>query len=141
MAGLFRFLSAFVVAIALLAGGSFFMVQYLIAQYSVSPPKPTFPNDRPMPSPKPVAAVKPAPAPKPSPKPPVTEGYRAKITQEIGLNIRELPQADGTRVGGVDYNEEVIVLEDSPDKNWQKIRLLDRSLEGWVKAGYTDRVN
>ncbi len=88
-----------------------------------------------------MALVKPAPSSKPSPKPTETEGYRAKITQEIGLNIRESPQADGPRIGGVDYNEEVIVLEESPDKNWQKIRLPDSSIEGWVKAGYTDRLN
>ncbi len=140
--GFFRFLSALVVAIALLAGSSFLAVQYLIAQYSAAPPKPTFPNDKQPPvAAKPLATPVKATAPKSPTKPPEAEGYRAKVTQEIGLNIRESPDPDGPRIGGVDYNEEVIVLEDSADKNWQKIRLPESNVEGWVKAGYTNRLN
>jgi Bacterial SH3 domain len=139
--GFFRFLSALMVAIALLAGGSFFVVQYLIAQYSVAPPKPRFPNDKSEKAAKPTPAAKASPTPKPSPTVSVAKGYRATVTQEIGLNIREAPEPDAPRIGGVDYKDEVLVLEESADKNWQKIRLSEDNIEGWVKAGYTERIN
>jgi hypothetical protein len=32
-----------------------------------------------------------------------------------------------------------VVLEESSDKNWQKVRLEDGQQEGWVKAGNTKR--
>lgn len=143
ISGFFRFLSALLVAIALLAGGSFFMVQYLMAQYSVAPPRPKFPNDK---NEKLDKAVKPSPVAKASPtiKPsqaaPLATGYRATVIQEIGLNIREAPEPDATRIGGVDYQDEVVVLEESADQNWQKIRVVEGNVEGWVKAGYTERI-
>jgi hypothetical protein len=140
--GFFRFLSAFMLALALLGGASFVAVQYLIAQYAAAPPKPTFPNDKANLAKAAVtkAPAAAAPAAAPSPKPSESPGYRAKVTLDIGLNIREVPESDSPRIGGVDYNEEIIILQDSDDKNWQKIRLPESNVEGWIKAGYTQRV-
>lgn len=153
-----KVLSGFLLAIALILGGSFFAAQYLIAQFTALPPKPIFPNDTPgakaklqpatskPASAKPVA-VKPAPvaspsaSPTPSPKPSDAAGYSARVTLLQGLNLRESPSRDAARIGGVDLNTRITVLEDSPDKQWQRVRLEGSGQEGWVKAGYTERAN
>jgi len=68
-------------------------------------------------------------------------GYPARITQSQGLNVRQSPGRDAARVGGVDYNQRVVVLEDSPDKEWQRVRIEGSDVEGWIKSGYTERVD
>lgn len=150
-------MTGFVLAIALMAGAGYFIAQQLITQFTAPPPKPIFPNDKPT-KPKPVAA-KPQPAtPKPevspsaspvaasapaaSPKPsPVAEGYRARVTLAEGLNLRESPSRDSARVGGVAFNERITVLEESPDKEWQRVRLESSGKEGWIRAGFAERQN
>ncbi len=154
-----KVLGGVLIAIALLIGGSFLAAQYLIAQFTALPPKPIFPNDSPgakarlqsaaatkpvaiSPSPQPSASVlSPGASPTPSPKPSDAAGYRARITLSQGLNLRESPSRDAARVGGVDRNSSITVLEESPDHQWQRIRLESSGQEGWVKAGYTERVN
>jgi Bacterial SH3 domain len=87
---------------------------------------------------------------KPSPKPteeannaeekPLPPGaYQARITWQQGLSLRSEPKAGAERVGGAGFNQKVIVLEESEDKVWQKIRLEDSNQEGWVKAGNTKK--
>jgi hypothetical protein len=148
-----KLLSGFLLAIALVVGGGSFAVQYVIAQFTTPPPRPTFPNEKPIAKAKPVSApvkpspVKPAPSPSPtptptpSPKPSDAAGYRARITQSMGLNIREGPSVDANRVSGVDYDQRVIVLEDSEDKEWQRVRVEGTDVEGWIKSGYTERAD
>ncbi len=155
--GFLKVFSGFLVASALVAGLGFFASQVLIAQFTTPPPKPVFPNDNPKPqvSPKaaanpsgaakPAAATQPAsPAPSPSVSPspqPSAGGYKARIVLDNGLNVREQPNAEAGRVGGVDYDQQVTVLEESPDKEWQKIRVEPDGTVGWIKSGYTERVN
>lgn len=147
-----KVLSGVFLAIALILGGCFWAAQHIIAQFTAPPPKPTFPNDnpstkaklQPVPSAKPVA-TKPSPqpsaSPKPSPKPSDAAGYRARITLPEGLNLRESPSRDAARIGGVSGNTRITVLEDSSDREWQRVRLESSGREGWVKAGYTERLN
>lgn len=148
--GFFKGFSAVLIAISLLLGGSFVAFQFVVSQFTAPPPKPVFPNDTPKPTAKPVAAVaaKPqiSPSPvttpqaSPSPKPsPVTK--RARITLGEGLNIRQGPSADTERVGGVDYSDEVVILEESPDKEWVRVRVESSGAEGWIKSGYTEPVS
>ena len=162
--GFLKSFSAFLVAIALLLGGGFFVLQYLIGQFTSPPPKPTFPNDqpstpaqsasRPSPPPKPTAqpspptavaspsaspSASPAPTASPSPQSSPANVYRARITISEGLNVRQGPGADTDRVSGVDYNQEVTVLEESEDKEWVKIRIDATGEEGWIKSGYTEK--
>jgi hypothetical protein len=121
------------------------MTRYLLARLATPPPRPTFTND---PSPSPVASPAASPAaspvaeasPSPSPSPsPVIQGYPARVTQPIGLIIRQEPSVGAAQLGGVEFNREITVLEDSPDGAWQKIR--SGSVEGWVKGGNTQRLN
>lgn len=146
--GFFKGFSAVVVAIALLLGGSFILFQFLVSQFTASPPRPTFPNDKPATAAKAPTPTKPSPtpapvvaSPKPSPSPsPSPVSKRARVTLGEGLNVRQAPSADAERVDGVDYSDEVTILEESPDKEWIKVRVDSTGVEGWIKAGYTEPV-
>jgi len=150
-ANLTKLLSGVFLAIALIVSGCFFAAQHVIAQFTAPPPKPTFPNDNPGAKAKlqPTAAAKPATksspkpsvTPTPSPKPTEEAGYRARITLSQGLNLRESASQDSARIGGVAINTRITVLEDSSDGEWQRVRLEESGREGWVKAGYTERIN
>lgn len=163
MAGALKVLTGFILAIAIIAGGGYFTAQYLIAKFTELPPRPTFPNDNPSPSApvpqakpstatkspapaspedKPAPAPSPSGSPEPSPSPSASptatiNQYQARVVLNDGLNVRESP--DGERIGGVDYNQSVTVLETSPDQGWIKIKT-EAGLEGWIKAGYTEKI-
>ncbi|WP_445924974.1 SH3 domain-containing protein [Leptodesmis sp.] len=133
-----------------MTGLGFFASQVLIAQFTTPPPKPIFPNDNPKPQPSPKTAASPpatqpaSPAPSPSPSispSPQASGYKARIVLDNGLNVREQPNAESSRIAGVDYDQQVTVLEESPDKEWQKIRTEPDGVVGWIKSGYTERLN
>ncbi|HEY9638905.1 MAG TPA: SH3 domain-containing protein [Coleofasciculaceae cyanobacterium] len=146
LSGISKFILGFLLAIALLALAGVGTTRYLLAQLATPPARPTFAND---PSPKPANApaspsAKPsAPSPSPSVTPaasPVAEGYAARVTQPIGLILRQDPSADAARVGGIEFNQEVTVLEEAPDGAWQHVRL-SNGTEGWVKGGNTEKLN
>jgi hypothetical protein len=67
--------------------------------------------------------------------------YKARVSWAEGLILRDAPGADANRTGGVSFNQDVFVLKESDDQRWQKIRAADGELEGWIKAGNTQRVN
>lgn len=66
--------------------------------------------------------------PSPSPQP-----YQARVTQLLPMTVRQSPQPGTTQVGTVEYNQTVIVLENSADGVWQKIRV--GNVEGWIRSG------
>jgi uncharacterized protein YgiM (DUF1202 family) len=109
----------------------------MIARFSAPPPKPIYPNDKPAAKAtqrSPESAKSTALALKPLP----AGAFEAKVTQSIGLVMRDTP--GGSSVGGVEYNDRVTVLETSQDGTWQRIRLAN-DREGWVKAGNIEQVN
>jgi uncharacterized protein YgiM (DUF1202 family) len=63
------------------------------------------------------------------------------VTEPIGLVIRSDPSQDADRVGGVEYEQELTVLETSSDGEWLRVRLSGSDTEGWVKAGNVEKVN
>ncbi len=141
-----QFVLGVTLAIGLLFASGMAATRYLLTRVATPPPRPTFPND---PSPSPIAppaapsavASPAAPAASPAASPsPATEGFAARVNQPIGLILRQEASADAAQIGGVDFNQQVTVLQDSPDGGWQKIRLTDGS-EGWVKGGNTERIN
>lgn len=145
--GLVKVSVGLLLAIALLAGGSYQAAQFLITKLSAPPPKPFYPNDKPSTSPKtakarsssassanvsePIVASKPLPS----------GAFEGRVTQPIGLILRESPGRDGGQIGGVEYNDKVVVLETSSDGNWQKVRLQPSEREGWVKSGNVEKIN
>ncbi|MCA1991935.1 MAG: SH3 domain-containing protein [Coleofasciculus sp. S288] len=154
LSGIAKFFIGFVVGILLLAGAGVATGFYFFTKLSSNPPKPIFAEERPKASPTPKKANAPTasnsqptsqPTPTPS-KPPVTEelppgAYKARVTWSEGLSLRDAPGSEANRVGGVAFNQEVIVLKESDDRRWQQVRLAEGTQEGWIKAGNIERVN
>lgn len=150
--GLSKFVLGVLLAIGILFGTGVMLTRYLVERLSTAPPKPVFSNDPSPPAASPVAAVEEAPPveapadappespPESSPSPsPANEGYSARVIQPIGLILRDQPSQNSGQIGGVEYNREITVLEDSPDGEWQRVRL-SSGAEGWVKGGNTERL-
>lgn len=132
-----KVLLGLLVAIGLIAGGGFIAARIVIAKYSALPPKPIYPNDAPAAKSARATATKSKtaePTPTDTPAKPLPPGAtEARVTQPIGLILRDSP--NGGQIGGIEYNDRVVVLETSPDGGWQKVRLPSSDREGWVKAG------
>ncbi len=145
--GLVKLVLGFVIAITLLVSGSVALALIFINRASSPPPKPIFANDSSavkkaanITKPKTAIATKNAPKTKPSPS--LASGsYPARVTWNQGLSLRAEPSLDAERIGSLDYNQKIVVLQQSKDEKWQQIRLDDSELQGWVKAGNTERVN
>ncbi|WP_413176045.1 SH3 domain-containing protein [Anabaena azotica] len=159
LSGLLKLILGFLLAIAVLLGSGLTIALYFVNRTAIPPARPTFANDNPQTKPdKPkVTQVKatstpkstPSSTPTPSPTPTPTESpdslppgaYQGIVTWSQGLSMRDQPTLDAQSIGGVGANQKVIILEESPDKNWQKIRIEGTDKEGWVKAGNTKRVD
>lgn len=168
LSGIFKFLLGFLIAIALLVGSGVAVALYFVTKLTAPPPKPIFANDKPIAKPKPspvasqpstapVVAASPAsnatetvstpqpeasptPTETPSPKPLEPGAYRGKVTWPNGLIVRDTPGTESQRIGGIGYNQQIVVLAESDDKRWIKIRVEENNQEGWVKAGNVERV-
>lgn len=149
ISAILKFILGVLFAFSLLLAGSVAAARYFITKMTTPPPKPIFANDRPtsttqsaIASPSAPAAATPQEAPpaaKPSPKPLPDGAYEARVSWPDGLILRDGSGADANRVGGLAYNEKVIVVEESGE--WQKVRLSGSEKEGWVKAGNLERTN
>lgn len=167
VSNIFKYLLGFILAIAILIGGGVATALYFMNRTSIIPPKPIYTNDNPViraqapKTPAPSATkspetdkqkpdTKPTATPTPTPTPtedadsnetkPLPPGaYQARVTWSQGLSLRAEPKTEAQRVGGVGFNQKVIVVEESDDKVWQKIRLEGSNEEGWVKAGNTKK--
>ena len=67
--------------------------------------------------------------------------YRAIVTWPQGLSLRAEPDINAGRVGGIETKANIIILEDSSDGKWQRVKLPWSGQEGWVKAGNTKRTS
>ena len=126
--------------------------RYFMAKLAVSPDKPTFTHGtsngtstaEAEPPAQPVSASN---STQSFPNEPnaVTElepgAYEAVVIQPIGLVLREGPSRDFPQLGGVEYNEQIIVLGESDDNQWLRIRLPISGQRGWIKAGNSERIN
>ncbi|HEY9859078.1 MAG TPA: SH3 domain-containing protein [Candidatus Obscuribacterales bacterium] len=140
----------FALAIALLGLGGVVIARYFITKLTTPPPRPTFANDKPAATKAAVAAksgtsgntAAPQDDSSASPTPALEPGtYQARVVQPIGLILRDGPGSNSNQIGGIEYNSRVVVLEESPDKVWQRVRLENSDRVGWVKAGNTERIN
>ena len=140
--GLFKFLVGFILAILLLSGASAAAVLYFAAKLTRLPEKPIFTNEKPV-AQKVSTSAKPTPSPNANSSNGLEPGtYKAVVTEPIGLILRDTPNRDANRIGGISYQEEVVVLEETSDKRWQKVRVNDGSDRiGWVSGGNTEQIN
>lgn len=118
--------------------------RYFMAKLSVLPPKPVFENDIALQAEAeaPPAVAQPASE---APAPPAEEvppgSYAAVVVQPIGLVLRSGPGAEHPQLGGVDHQDEVLVLETDGSGNWMRVRVGETGQEGWVKAGNTQNLD
>ncbi len=134
--GFFKFLVGVILAILLLAGASVAAVLYFAAKLSTRPEKPVFPNEKPVV--ENVSQVQTA-ASNNGLEP---GAYRAVVVEPIGLILRDTPTRDAVRIGGISYQEKVIVLETTEDGRWEKVRVDDGGDRvGWVSGGNTEPIN
>ncbi|KHG41014.1 MULTISPECIES: SH3 domain-containing protein [Aphanizomenon] len=154
LTNLLKVILGFVLAIAVLLGTGLTVALYFVNRTAVTPPKPMYPNDNPsFQAKKPKAIPKsppkklatpnptssPTPTPTESPKPLPPDAYEGTVTWADGLSMRAKPDANSPSIAGVGGNKKVIILEESADKKWQKIRIADTDKEGWVKSGNIQR--
>lgn len=134
-----KFLVGFVLAITLMAGASIAAALYFAVKLTTNPARPTFPNDKPLVK-NAVNKTQLTQAKNPvnSDLPP--GAYKAIVTEPIGLILRDKADDNADRIGGIGYNEEIIILEDTSDGKWQKVRLIESKQEGWIKGGNTERM-
>ncbi|NES22843.1 MAG: SH3 domain-containing protein [Symploca sp. SIO3E6] len=152
LSGVTQFIIGFFLGIFLLVSAGAAAGYYFFTKLSTAPEKPIFPEEQPKPSPTAKAASSPKPSPSPSkqqPKPTPSASpkkqlepgaYKATVTWPEGLSLRDEPSGNANRIGGIAYNQEIIILKDSDDKLWQKVRLPDTDQEGWVRAGNVKKV-
>lgn len=134
--GIIKFIIGFVLAIAILAGGSVAAALYFVTKLTALPPKPSFPND---PTPEAIAATKASQATNSSEA--KVQGPTARVIWPDGLILRDSAGYDANSIGGIVYNQRVIILETTPDKEWERVRVEKTNEEGWVKGGNTELVN
>lgn len=146
--GITKLILGVALALVLLSLTGVATARYFMAKLSVLPPRPVFENDvvaeQPAPtetpaSPQPQPENTPQPETAPPPENPLGS-YQAVVVQPIGLVMRSGPGAEHPQLGGVDHNEQVLVLETSEDQRWIKVRVGSSGQEGWVKSGNTQNL-
>ena len=130
----------FLLGVAMVVGALGAFGYFLWTRFTIMPSKPIFAEEikskkpprkvvkKPKPSPSPSLSPSPSPTPEELPK----GAYKSRVIWSEGLSLRSGPSRGNERVGGVGYNEEVIVLEE--DGEWVKIRSGQGGAEGWVKS-------
>ncbi len=147
-----QFIFGFVVGVAILAGGSAFLGFYLFSKMSGTPARPIFAEELPQeetaatenPSPVQSSASEPAATDNftSQPEPDLEPGaYKARVTWPRGLILRDSASADAERIGGVGFNWEIVIIEESRDGKWQRVRIPSSGQKGWVKAGNVEKIN
>jgi hypothetical protein len=138
-----QFILGFILGILLFTGVAAGITFFFLGKLAKTPPKPSFPETASKPIAQEQIVQEPEKTQEGSPvveAEPEKEGYRAKVTWSDGLSVRAQPDINSERIGGVYYDQEVIVLETDPEQTWQRIRVPDTELEGWVKAGNLNKV-
>ena len=161
-----QFVLGFIFGISLIAGVAASAGYLYFKKMSTVPEKPVFSEEmaksipteieeQPATTPAETTTIEPeAPEPEaPEPETPEPEApepetpelpsnaYMAQVTWPQGLSLRSEPSLNAARVGGISYNAKIIILEDSADGKWQKVRLPWSEQEGWVKGGNTKRIS
>ena len=154
-----QFILGFVIGISLIAGVSSAFIYAYYQRMSVLPKKPNFPevtasSESPTESADDIdieplesnTVLQAEPEAEPEAEleaelelPP--NAYRAVVTWPEGLSLRSEPSINADRIGGIAADASIIILEDSTDSKWQRVRLPWNGQEGWVKGGNTERTS
>jgi hypothetical protein len=151
----FQFLLGFILGVSLIAGGAAAAAYYYFKKVSSAvPQKPVYTSEIPETTESESNSTATAPEATPEATPetqsetqPETQetlpsgAYYATVTWSQGLSLRAEPSIEADRIGGIGYDAKILILEDSQDKNWQKVQLPWNKQEGWVKAGNVKKVS
>lgn len=160
----FQFIFGFIIGVFILAGGTALLGFYFFSKMSSTPEKPIFTEELPKEETKTAQSNANSEEAKSSQSQsstsdfsnPFVEGettnkpegeeleagaYKARVTWERGLILRDEPTTQANRIGGVGYNWEIVVLKESNDGRWQKVRIPSNGQTGWVKAGNVQRID
>jgi hypothetical protein len=157
ISGFFQFIIGFIIGVLLLAGSGAAAAYFFLSSLSENPPKPVFSEEQPEPEASTTTVEDSQEENSETPEATESESasessaattetleagaYKARVTWPQGLSIRSEPDLEATRIGGVAYNQEVVVLGESDDQEWQNVRVPRNGKEGWVKAGNLDKVS
>ncbi len=157
ISGFFQFILGFILGVILLVAGSVGAAYYFFNRMASAPAKPVF-SEETLPeseletpsaeatSASETSSAQPKIVTTPEPKSEEKEeklpagAYRATVTWPNGLSLRAQPSLDAERLGGIDYNTEVVILGYSDDKVWQQIRLGNGD-KAWIKAGNVEKID
>ena len=142
ISGIFQFVLGFFLGIFILSTSALGVAYYLFTKMTVVPDKPTFPEEKT----KAVSAEKPVEIETKTQSvfnetETELDTYRARVTWPQGLILRSKPTRQSVRLGAIGYNTEILVLQDSEDLEWQKIRQIKPNQEGWIKSGNIEKIN
>lgn len=155
----FQFLLGFILGVSLIAGGAAAAAYYYFKKVSSTvPQKPVYTSEIPETSESESNLTATAPQATPETQPetqpeiqpetqPVAQetipsgAYYATVTWPQGLSLRAEPSINADRIGGIGYDAKILILEDSQDKEWQKVQLPWNQQQGWVKAGNVKKVS
>ena len=149
-----QFILGFLIGISLIVGVSGGLVFAYYKKMSVLPSKPNFPaapasSESASPK-KDSSTIEPLESnttleAEPEAEPEEVElppnAYYAKVTWPQGLSLRSDPDLNAGRIGGIGFEETIMILEDSADGKWQRVKLPWSGQEGWVKAGNVERTS
>lgn len=154
--GLAKFLIGFFLAVTFLLTAGAATAYYFFTKLTTPPPKPIFPEE--LPKPKIAKPKNASPSAKSKSSPTAQSGaatnktekastklepgaYKARVTWHEGLSLRSEPNPDAERIGGIQYNEQIVVLAESADKKWQQVRLENSDQKGWIRSGNLEKVD
>ncbi len=157
ISGFFQFIIGFTLGIILLAGGGAAAGYLFLSNLSGSPTRPVFPEEIPEVEPPSEEVEEGQIAPEAEAEPEATSeaepeatspeqeleagSYKARVNWSEGLSLRSDPNANAQRVGGVAYNRELVVLEESADGEWLKVRHPNADGFAWMKSGNIEKID
>jgi uncharacterized protein YgiM (DUF1202 family) len=65
--------------------------------------------------------------------------YPALVVYQGDLILRSKPDANSKVVDQLKFDDTVVVVGESDDKQWQQVRFESKGLEGWIRAGNIKR--
>jgi hypothetical protein len=159
LSGFAQFILGFFLGVFILTGTGAAAAYFFLNRMSDTPPEPVYSEKNPPePEPKEESAssesenqsatnttpVEPEPEPEPEEEKTIAErfgeqAYEAQVTWPSGLSLRSNPSLDASRVGGVYYEDRLVIIETQGD--WQRVYVPESAQQAWVKAGNVEKTN
>jgi uncharacterized protein YgiM (DUF1202 family) len=67
------------------------------------------------------------------------KSYPALVVYQGDLVLRDKPESSGKVLDKLRFDETVVVIGESDNKQWQQVRFESKGIEGWVQAGNVKR--